>query len=769
MGEKDLQKLEYYKILNYIKKFCSSPATEEFIENQVRPERNRIKVLNLIKDTQSFLNLLREGIAPPIEEFEKINHLIKRAKLEGAILSAGELLKILKVLQIFRNLKNFLKAHKERFKNLEEHYKELKSFLELEKLITENIDEKGIVKDSASYELMKIRKRIRELENRIKNYLEKFMQENPHYITDNIITLRQGRYVIPVKTSIAKRLKGISHGISSTGKTTFFEPAGIVALNNQCVELREEEERKIREILKKITEKIGKRAEEIKESYERLIYLDWTYAKAKFGIKIEGNFPIISEDEIELLNTKHPLLILTKKAEEVVPIDLKLESQKRGLIITGPNTGGKTVALKTLGLNVLMFQTGIPIPCSAHSKIKIFSNVFTDIGDEQNIEQNLSTFAGHIKNIASFINKCDSETLVLIDELGAGTDPVEGSAIGLALLEYFEQVGSYVVITTHHTPIKLYALSSNYYTPASVLFDEESLKPLYKLAYHTVGGSHALEIAQKLGLRKEIIERAKEYLHKEISPDYEKATKELQKYAYEYYTALEEIEKLKKQLLSQEEQIKKLKEELEREKYRRWKGVIREARDFLREFKEKAMQRLEEIKDKQSAKEILKELEEELTEHEKKVQETIEIEVGKRYEYRGKPALVLQLKGNKALIMVEGLKIWVSKNELQSLKHPIKEEGKVEIKVFNKVPSGKGKWEIKLLGKRREEAREELMKFLDKAHLSGAKIVKIIHGIGNGVLKKVCEEVLEETPYVVFYREGTPKEGGAGVTIAQLE
>ncbi|NPA13949.1 MAG: endonuclease MutS2 [Aquificae bacterium] len=773
MREKDLKKLELEKILNRIKVYTSSPATVNYIDT-LRPHTSELKVKEEVQDTESFLKLLQSGLSVPISTFEDIKPWLKKSRLEGAILTVKELFEILKVIRTLRLLKDFLKRVQKEFPNLRKYENQIQTFREVESELSHAIDNKGLLKDEASFELASLRKQIRNLERQIVESLEKFIEENQRMVADKIVTLRQGRYVIPMKTSYTKRIRGISHGVSSTGKTTFFEPAFVVGLNNRLVELREAEEREIKKVLRYLTSVVGKRAQDLLKSFEVLVHLDWLVAKAKFGNELGARFPEITPNEVKLINTKHPLLVINLGSSQVVPIDLILTKDKRGLVITGPNTGGKTVALKTLALNALMVQMGIPIICDEGSQIRVFDKIFTDIGDEQNIEQNLSTFAGHIKNIADFLPKVDSNTLVLLDELGAGTDPVEGSALGRAFLEYFEKLRAYVVVTTHHTPIKLYALESEYYVPASVLFDEETLKPLYKLAYNTVGGSHALEIAYKLGIKKEIIDRAREFLHSEISADYERATQELQRYAQEYHLKLQEVEKLKKQIEEKERKIEALKQELEREKLRRWKGAIKEAEEFLISLKAQALEKIEKVKTQKEAQQLIEELSKEVKEKKEKLSQIEEVKEGQTYLYRSTPVKVLQVKGKKALVQNGPLKIWVSITDLEkpnALK-PVKtvpQERKVEVKVDKKLPKKKGMVEIDLRGKTAEEARDELINFLDRAHLSGVNLVRIIHGIGTGVLKRVTEEVLEELPYVAFYREGTPQEGGAGVTIAQLE
>jgi len=769
MREKDLKKLELDKVLRRLKLYASSPATEEFIERQ-KPLTAELKVREEVANTETFLKILRSGLNPPIGNFPDVRPHLKRSKIEGAVLSVKELFEILKVIAALRAVKDYLRRLSKEHPNLRKFAERIGDFKEVEAELRRAIDDKGLLKDEASLELASVRKQIRATENRIVESLEKFVEENPRAVADKIVTLRQGRYVVALKTSYAKRMRGIAHGVSSSGKTTFFEPAFVVGLNNRLVELREAEEREVRKVLGYLTAAVGRRADELLGSFEVLVYLDWLLAKAKFGLELGARFPEITRGEVFLKDAKHPLLVFNLGAEAVVPVDLVLEEEKRGLVITGPNTGGKTAALKTLGLSALMVQMGIPIICAEGSKIRVFDKIFTDIGDEQNIEQNLSTFAGHVKNIADFLYRSDSNTLVLLDELGAGTDPVEGSALGRALLEYFEKVRSYAVVTTHHTPIKLYALESDYYTPASVLFDEETLRPLYKLAYNTIGGSHALEIAQKLGIKKEIVERAREFLHAEVSAEYERATKRLQEYAHEYHKKLKEVEELKKRIEEQEAEIRKLREEMEKEKLRRWKGAIREAEEFLVKLRAEALKRVEEVKSKREAEELLAELSKSVKEKKEKLSRIEEVREGETYLYKGAPVKVLRIKGSKVLVQSGAMKIWVNKADLEEAKGVArKPSASVRVEVETKLERKKGLPQIDLRGLSVEEARPRLEKFLDKAHLSGARLVRIIHGIGGGALKRMTEEVLEETPYVAFFREGNPNEGGAGVTIAQLE
>jgi len=335
MREKDIQKLELGKILERIKVYTSSPATERYMEN-LKPLRSEIKVREEVRDTETFLNLLRSGVNFPLGEFADIRPHLRRSKIEGATLSVKELFEILKVITTLRVVKDYLKRLSKEHPNLQKFEREIGTFKEVEKELRHAIDDKGFLKDEASFELASLRKKIRSLERQIVESLEKFLEENSRLAADKVVTLRQGRYVVPLKTSYAKRLRGIAHGVSSTGKTTFFEPAFVVGLNNRLVELREAEEREIKKVLRYLTSVVGRRADDLLRSFEILVHLDWLLAKAKFGHQLGARFPEIVPDEVELRDTKHPLLVLNLGDPNVVPIDLILRKRERGLVITGP-------------------------------------------------------------------------------------------------------------------------------------------------------------------------------------------------------------------------------------------------------------------------------------------------------------------------------------------------------------------------------------------------------------------------------------------------
>ena len=753
MREKDLEKLEYNKVKEILKRYVHSKATEEKIEN-LKPLTEKEEIEREIELTKDFFEIADEV---NVYEFDDVRELLKKSKLEGAILSVDDILKILNILRLSKELKRTIGNFSQRYESLRRISKKLYQFSPLENLINSSIDPRGFVRDEASEELLRVRKTIRTIEGEIKKRLESLINrpDSGKFLSDRIITIRNGRYVIPVKSSQVKKIFGIVHGTSSSGYTTYVEPQFVIHLNNKLTELRNIEEEEIRKVLQRISEYIGDYADEIYESFSAIVEIDLLKAKYEFSKLFNAKFPKFG-NEVELYSVKHPLLMEVK--DEVVPIDILLKD-KKGLILTGPNTGGKTVALKTLGLSVLLFQSAIPVPASENSKLPVFKKVFVDIGDEQSIEQNLSTFSGHMKNISEFIKEADENTLVLIDELGAGTDPIEGSALGIGILEYLKEKGSWVFITTHHTPIKLYATTSEYYVPASVLFDKETLKPLYRIAYNIVGESMAFYIAQKYGIPERVIEIAKKHMG-EFGEKYieamEKLSEKVKKYEEEYM----KIEALRKEIEEEKKKLEELKKEYEEAKKKAWKEVYKEAREYLRKLSYEAEEKIKKLKEKEEIRKFLKEKREEIEKIAPREEE--EIKAGDTVEFMGKRGKVIEVKDGKAYVLLDRIKMWVNKKELKKVKT---EEYKVKREIPQVITP---KNTINLIGKDVETAISELEKFIEEAHASGLNTVRVIHGIGSGKLKEAVRDFLSKSDKVKFFRDAYPKEGGSGVTVVYL-
>ncbi len=753
MRDRDLQRLEFDKVKEKLKEFSNSPATRELID-KLKPIIDREELLSEIELYEAFSEV--ENIT--FYNFEDIRDLLKRSRIEGSVLSVEELLSLLKVLKLLREVRKTLGREAESKPPLRRLTKRLHLFSSLENLIESSIDRRGFVKDEASEELFRIRKSIRGIEKEIMDRLENLFKrpDADKVFTDRIITLRNNRYVVPVRSSQVRKVFGIVHGTSSSGYTTYVEPQFVIQLNNKLTELKGEEEEEVRKVLRRITAYVGDFSDKIEESFSALVKVDLLLCKKRLAQSYGGTFPELGEF-VELKEVSHPLLRLMNP--ETVPVDIVLK-EKKGLILTGPNTGGKTVALKTLGLVSLMVQSAIPVPVGKNSTIKVFRQVFVDVGDEQSIQQNLSTFSSHMTNIADFLPRTDADTLVLLDELGAGTDPVEGSALGIGILEYLRNRGAWVFANTHHTPIKVYAVNSDYFVPASVLFDRETLKPLYRIAYNTIGESMAFEVAKRCGIPEEVIEVAKKNIEVQ-GREYMSAMEKLSDYTREYEEKLAQLEKLKEELRKEKEKYEELRKEFEELKRKGWKEAYREARNYLKKLLAEGEEVLKRAKGREELEEFVKRQEEQLSlfvPREKK-----DIKVGDRVEFMGKRGKVVQLKEDKAQVNFEGVKAWVKVDLLEKV------EGREKQVISSTPKASSSKTEINLLGMDANTALLELEKFIEEAYASGHKSVKVIHGVGKGVLKRVVQEFLSKSPRVKFYRDAYPREGGAGVTVVFLE
>ncbi|NPB06135.1 MAG: endonuclease MutS2 [Aquificae bacterium] len=750
MREKDLEKLELPKVKEILKSYARSEATKRLIDG-LRPLADEEALEREKKKAEEFLQL-EEGLT--LGAFEDLTETLKRASLEGAVLTVEEVLSVLKVAELTGYARQQLSPRVRGKAELEKLTKKLHPLSALVNFIKASVDPRGFVRDEASDELLRVRRSIRKLEEEIRKRLESLINrpDADKFLSDRIITIRNGRYVVPVKTAHVKKIFGIVHGTSSSGYTTYVEPQFVVQLNNKLAELKVKEEEEVRRVLSKLTELIRDYLKELSESFSALVELDLLSAKRAFAEEFNAVF-VKRGDGVELYGARHPLLV--KKGGTVVPVDLLLK-EKKGVILTGPNTGGKTVALKTLGLFVLMNQCALPLPVKEGSRLPVFKKVFVDVGDEQSIEQSLSTFSAHVKNMAEFLPKTDGETLVLLDELGAGTDPVEGSALAVGLLEYLKERGAWVFATTHHTPVKLYATTSDYYEPASVLFDKETLRPLYRIVYGVVGESMALYVARKLGLPEEVIKKATEFMGEQGSR-YLEVTQRLAETVEGYERERERLEELKKALEEEKRKLERLRAELEEEKRKAWKGVYREAKEYLRKLKEQAR---ELTKSPQNLEGFLKEKEQELKKLEPKREPPKE---GQRVRFMGKEGVVLKVKNGKAFVALEQMKLWVDASELE----PVKETEKKSSSAGGTLLGVRDT--VNLMGRSVEEALLELERFLEEASAAGLEVVKVVHGIGRGKLRSAVREFLSKSERVKFFRDAYPKEGGSGVTVVYLK
>jgi len=771
MRQRDLNLLEYEKFLENLSNYTFNEKTKEKIKS-LKPQTNESEVKKRINLVNDFIKIYERERFFPLSEFPDIENHLKLLSIEESILSSSEIKDIATILSISRQIKKFLQnSIRKENEELFQLYRKLFSSRELERIINDSIDEAGFIKDSASRDLSKIRKEIKEVERKIVSILENIIHSYKYedIIQEKIITTRKERYVIPVKENFSSKLKGIIHDRSSTGHTVFVEPINIVELNNKLSDLKIREQIEIRKILKFLTDTIRISLRAIRQTFEAIIEFDTILAIAKYSVEFSCNFPKFSK-KVSLKSAKHPLFLISNK--EFKPIDIFIDSKNKGLIITGPNTGGKTVALKTLGIFALLVQSGMPVPVLEDSEIPVFEGIFVDIGDYQSIEANLSTYSWHISNIKEILSKVNENSLVLLDELIPGTDPDEGSAIGIGILKFLKEKGVYTVATSHFRQIKLFALSDDYFEVASVGFDREKLSPTYTLHYKTIGQSMAFYIAEKLGFYKEILEEAKKHLNEE-NIKLDEALQKLEEYKVFYDEESKKVNQLRKQLEEEKEKYQKLNEELERLKKQKWKESLKEIEEFVKQVKKEGYQVLEEIKTSKSGKAIEqfgKKVKQQVLNHKEETEEALldYLNIGDKVRIKGKNTVgeIISIRETKANVNFNGLKIWVPLKELEKVEE-VKTEKKTKFHISRKKVNIKP--EINLIGLTKDEAIRRLDEFLDKAVLEGYNHLRIIHGYGSGVLRKAVREYLETSPYNLEFKDAEYNEGGMGVTIVEFK
>jgi DNA mismatch repair protein MutS2 len=765
MDEKTLQNLEFEKIKNMLLHFVVSPLGKEKVEN-LYPSTNFSEILTLAEETREAREILESNKNIPLREFKDIRPYLQRVEL-SAILEAEELLEISNVLEISENIKNFFKE-----KNSPLLCK-ICSFLftlsELRKEITNTILPNGEINENVSPALKILREEISHLNRKIYKKLEEiiYSPDFSRMLQEQIITLRENRYVIPVKSEFRKEFPGIIQGESASGATFFMEPIAIMELNNELKRIQEEEKREIIRILKKLTQKVKENRDKLYKNFEILGEIDFIVARGKLGKIIKGITPKFTIDgHIDLKKMRHPLL-----GDSAVGIDINLGDKFDILVISGANTGGKTVTLKTVGLLILMAQSGLQIPADEGSQIRIFKKIFADIGDEQSIEQNLSTFSSHIGYISKILPEVDQDTLVILDELGAGTNPEEGSALAQAILKYLKDKKAKVLTTTHYTAVKNYAYSEERVENASVEFDILTLQPTYKIIIGIPGVSNALLIAEKLGIPKEIISNSYNLMgKKEI--DLEKLISDITKKEIQKERETEMIKMIREDIEALREEKEKELKKLEEEKKEITEKFYKKLKSFFEQTKEDIYKKIKEYESKPKL--IIKEIEKKEKEIEKKFEPS---SFFKKEELKpGIPVFINSIKEEGTLVSFEGekvevyvgnIKIKTNISDLRKPKFKRKEIQKIsEISLF-KAKNVSNKIDVHSYSV--EEAILKIDKYLDDVSLTTLEKVTIIHGKGTGKLREAVHEYLKKHPSVESFRIGEIYEGGSGVTIVNLK
>lgn len=785
--EKAIKILELDKILKTLKSFASSAITIDYID-QVEISTNFEEIQKRQKETSEAVNLLIKKGNPPLFGIMSLRDTLKRASI-GGVLNPQNLINVSDFLRVARFLKNYLKNDSKDEPDIDiSIITNLIDSLYINKKLEDSINQKIIssdqIADDASRKLLSIRRSIVKLQGSLRDKLEKILQSHKDYLQDSIITIREGRYVIPVKNENKSKVKGLVHDMSGSGQTVYIEPLEIVNANNEIKTLKIEEKEEIEKILKELSEEVGEFATLIEANELILKELDFIFAKGKLSLEMGAFQPKLNKRRyINLKNAYHPLL--DKKT--AVPIDIYIGDKFTSLIITGPNTGGKTVTLKTLGLLLLMVQYGLHIPAEDSSEVGVFEKLFADIGDEQSIEQNLSTFSSHMTNIVNIINEVDENSLVLFDELGAGTDPTEGAALARAIMDFMLERKIRCLSTTHYNQLKIYALTTEGVQNASMEFNINTLSPTYKLLIGLPGKSNAFEITKRLGLTEKIIDEARRLISKEniefekvlasIEEDRAKAREEkgiIENYKLDLQKQNIRLEKeLKRVEASKEKIIKEAKDEAKRILLSTKENVdliIDQINDIKKELTSDQARRLQESGD--LLRESLKKVREDrdlVIERSKNPVDKIKVGDKVRTSF-GTVATILDLPDNRGNVYVQAgvIKMKVPKDSLTKVNED-EEKSKIRMGNIIRAKAQVVKSEIDLRGKTFEESRDLVDKYLDDAFLAGLKTVRLIHGKGTGLLRKKIREYLKRHKNVKSFEDAPFNEGGDGVTCVNLK
>lgn len=749
MNEKYLKTLEYDKVIHKLSTYCKTYIGKECVKTLL-PEFNKYKVENSLEQTSEAVSLLCRKGSIPISDIPDISVSIKNLESSN-ILSIISLLNIARFLKISREVKEYFFSSDDIDLSVYTKIYDMFDLIYVNKNIEEKIFsiilDENTISDAASSKLASIRKQNKKLEQDIRDKLNSFIHSSTYskYIMEPIVTIRENRYVVPIKEEYRSQVKGFIHDISSSGSTVFIEPLSVFELNNDISNLKIEEEIEIEKILANLSSMLYDYVELLKNNISILGDLDLIFAKASYSLDIDGVFPKINDEKyINLISARHPLI----EKDTVVPIDISIGKDYTSLVITGPNTGGKTVSLKTTGLLLLMAYSGIYIPAKEGSSIFVFDNIFADIGDEQSIQENLSTFSSHITNIIEITNSVTSNSLVLLDELGSGTDPIEGANLAISILKYFFELGVTSISTTHYQELKNYCLVTSGFQNASCEFDVENLRPTYNLLIGIPGKSNAFAISKKLGLKSEILDTANSLMNND-----DISIEELMKTIYDNKI---EIEKEKEKIKKNSNQIESLRKSLENEKNIQ---------------KEKQNKIIEDAKNE--ARKILSSAKEKANLAIRDLNNLDKIDLAKANNLRNN--LNNELKNispnvNDNSLNLDVLKALNSKFNLKnsSLSNNKKSNSSVTFSKGNNLKSKNISSEINVIGMNVDEAIFVIDKYLDNCAISKLSPVRIVHGKGTGKLREGIHKYLKTNTHVKNFRLGTFGEGEMGVTVVEL-
>lgn len=788
--DKALKVLEYDKIIDMLLDLTQGELARDLVE-KLEPSNDIDEIRRMQEETSEAYRVLARYGDIDYTAATHIKHLVSKASL-GSMLFIEDLYDIMQNIFLVSSIKRYLKTSIEdenlKLNHLRRLNDSLASLDDLKKKLSMTIVSRDEIADNASSTLRSIRRskklKNQAIEDKLNSYITS--DKTKKYLQDAIVTMREGRYVIPVKNEYRSSVEGMIHDISQKGSTVFIEPMAVVKLNNELRELENEEKKEIERILYELSSEVSEYKTYLETNEEALKSISFIFARARLAREMRATEPVLNDKGyVNLKNARHPLI----PKDKVVPTTVELGDEYTSLIITGPNTGGKTVSLKTVGLITLMAKSGLNIPCDNNSSVAVFDKVYADIGDEQSIEQSLSTFSSHMKNIVHIVENAEYNDLVLFDELGAGTDPTEGAALAISILKLFRERRIRTMATTHYSQIKFYALTSEGVKNASMEFNVDTLSPTYRLIIGIPGKSNAFEISKRLGLDQKIIDSAKELLN-ENDTRFEDVLKAIEE-------DRTEIENKRIKINEENEEIERLREKLENKNKKleeKQEAIINKAKEEAREIVKKAKSEsafiIDELKDisslskkedrrrLQEAKDYLRELEDEnrlkIKDNKKRTKEIPkDIKLGEsvRIISIDKFGEVETLPDDKGDLNIQVGIMSVRSNINDIERSESKEEVKVEKKTksINKAKSKNISSEINLIGRTVDEAILLLDKYLDDAYLARLKEVRIIHGKGTGTLRDAVRKYLQNSKHVIEYREADYTEGGSGATVAVIK
>ena len=785
MNERSIRVLEFYKIKEKLRKYAVTSGGKELVD-KLAPYSSAYEVREALEESREALELLIKKGNPPFEGLHDVREGIERAK-KGGCLNPAQLLYIGTMLRCTSRIQEYLtrKEEEESFLKLEDLAYILTPIKNLENEIENAIVSEEEISDRASSTLHNIRRSLKEKNSSVREKINSIVRSNAKYLQDAIYTMRGDRYVLPVKAEYKGAVPGLVHDQSSTGATLFIEPMSLVNLNNEIKELKLKEQAEIERILWALSKKVKDNSDVCSSNMKILLQIDFIFAKGKYASSIDGMMPKVNEDgSFNLVGAKHPLI----DRDKVVPSDIYLGKNFSVLMVTGPNTGGKTVTIKTVGLLHLMGMSGLLIPTRDDSSISFYREVFADIGDEQSIEQSLSTFSSHLTNIVGIMREADRDSLVLFDELGAGTDPTEGAALATAIIETLKERGTKIIGTTHYSELKGYALKTPGVENASVEFDVETLRPTYRLLIGVPGKSNAFEISKRLGLDDFVIEKAKGFVSEE-NMQFEDLIRDLQEKSIIANRDAREAERIKieteKIKRTYEEKLKRLettRDKAYNEARREAKEIISAAKDEADEIL-KAMRELEKFgisgggrkrleEERKKLKDSLEDREKALIKERENAGEAIEkVTLGMEafLPSLNQKVIIISMPDNKGEVQVEAgiMKISVKLKDLRKAEKTKEEKVRKKREVKLNLRSVESRLDLR--GLDAEEACYRTDKYLDEAYMANLGEVTIVHGKGTGILRKAINDMLKRHPHVKSYRLGAYGEGGDGVTMVELK